>query len=76
MTKYLVHFEASLQTEPQFSIQMPILSRFLCFDLPTGGYTFGFLGLMISLVMIALSGYKMLHVNDMSELDLNIFGSD
>ncbi|XP_070501932.1 uncharacterized protein [Chironomus tepperi] len=44
---------------------MPIVNNFLCFDLPTGGYTIGFFGLFISTFLIAFAGYNMMHVNDM-----------
>jgi hypothetical protein len=46
---------------------MPIVNNFLCFDLETGGFVIGTFKLILSLLLIALAGFRMMSVTDMSK---------
>lgn len=44
---------------------MPIVNNFLCFDLPTGGFAIGSFEIILHSCLIAFSGFRLIHVNDM-----------
>lgn len=52
---------------------MAIVDNFLCFDLPTGGYFIGGMGMILSLSLVGLAGYRLMLVNDMSEFYEEIY---